>query len=348
MDAAVFLFYSPFISTEKRVGFLRKAAISGVVIVAGLYVANTSLLGPAMTGKPMLLAHRGMAQTFPSEGVEKDTCTASRIHAPRHAYLENTLASMDAAFNAGASIVEFDVHPTTDGHFAVFHDWTVDCRTEGHGVTREKTLAELKALDVGYGYTADGGKTFPFRGQGVGLMPSLDEVLARFPDKRFLIHIKSQDANEGALLAARLKSLPAGQLARLMVYGSDVPIDVVREALKGTGVKAMGKRSLMRCLTRTIGLGWSGYVPADCRETLVLAPVNYTWLLWGWPNRFLERMRRAGSEVVVLGPYSGGDFTTGIDTASDVATLPKGYDGGVWTNRIDAIAPMLKDARVSK
>ena len=30
---------------------------------------------------------------------------------------------------------------------------------------RDKTLAELQALDIGYGYTADGGKTFPFRGR---------------------------------------------------------------------------------------------------------------------------------------------------------------------------------------
>ena len=26
------------------------------------------------------------------------------------------------------------------------------------------TLAELKTLDIGYGYTADGGKTYPFKG----------------------------------------------------------------------------------------------------------------------------------------------------------------------------------------
>ena len=36
---------------------------------------------------------------------------------------------MRAAFAAGADIVEFDVHPTSDGQFAVFHDWTLDCRT---------------------------------------------------------------------------------------------------------------------------------------------------------------------------------------------------------------------------
>jgi hypothetical protein len=32
---------------------------------------------------------------------------------------------------------------------------------------------------------ADGGKTFPFRGKGIGVMPSLDEVLQAFPDRSF-------------------------------------------------------------------------------------------------------------------------------------------------------------------
>ncbi len=44
---------------------------------------------------------------------------------------------------------------------------------------------ELQALDIGYGYTADGGKTFPFRGKGINLMPTLDEVLNHFPDRSF-------------------------------------------------------------------------------------------------------------------------------------------------------------------
>jgi glycerophosphoryl diester phosphodiesterase len=36
---------------------------------------------------------------------------------------------MRAAFDLGADIVELDVHPTVDGSFVVFHDWTVECRT---------------------------------------------------------------------------------------------------------------------------------------------------------------------------------------------------------------------------
>ena len=141
-----------------------------------LYLNNSSLLADPPADRPILLAHRGLGQTFDIAGATNDTCTATRIHPPEHPYLENTIPSMRAAFEYGADIVELDVHPTKDGQFAVFHDWTLDCRTDGSGVTREKTMEELKKLDIGYGYTADGGKTYPFRGKGVGLTPTLDEV----------------------------------------------------------------------------------------------------------------------------------------------------------------------------
>ncbi|MCC3377780.1 glycerophosphodiester phosphodiesterase family protein, partial [Cohnella sp. REN36] len=89
----------------------------------------------------LLLAHRGLAQTFSIEGVTNDTCTAERIYKPEHPYIENTIPSMEAAFRAGADIVEFDIRPTKDGQFAVFHDWTLDCRTNGKGEPKNYTMA---------------------------------------------------------------------------------------------------------------------------------------------------------------------------------------------------------------
>ncbi|UUZ82442.1 hypothetical protein LJK88_50170 [Paenibacillus sp. P26] len=188
--------------------FIRSKKVWAVlVLIAFVYLNNSSLLaGPPGDG-PQLLAHRGLAQTFPMEGLRNDTCTAERIYEPEHPFLENTLASMEAAFQAGADIVEFDVHITRDEQFAVFHDWTLDCRTNAKGVTRDYTMAELKSFDIGYGYTADHGKTYPFRGKGIGQMPSLTEVLTRFPDKAFLIDVKSRDPREGELLASYLTRL---------------------------------------------------------------------------------------------------------------------------------------------
>jgi hypothetical protein len=142
--------------------FKNKVFWTIIVLLLFIYLNNSSLLSKPRTEAPKLLAHRGMAQTFHMEGITDDTCTAGRIYPPEHPYLENTISSMQVAFQAGADMVELDIHPTKDGKFAVFHDWTLDCRTNGKGVTRDHTMAELKTLDIGYGYTADEGKTYPF------------------------------------------------------------------------------------------------------------------------------------------------------------------------------------------
>jgi glycerophosphoryl diester phosphodiesterase len=308
--------------------------------IAGLWIGNTSLLAPEPAQKTELLAHRGVHQTFSSEGLTGDTCTAGRINPPTHAFIENTIASMQAAFDAGADRVEFDVHPTTDGQFAVFHDWTVDCRTDGQGVTREKSLAELKALDIGYGYTADGGKTFPFRGKGIGLLPSLDEVLAAFPRKSFLIHVKSREAEEGRRLAQRLSQSNTEQRAAFIVYGADEPLTEIKSALPDQRIASRG--NLMHCLTRYIALGWSGHVPASCRGGVMFVPSNIAPFLWGWPNRLAARLEVADTRLLVLGPYSGGDFSTGIDSAEMLAELPENFPGLIWTNRIEEIGPRVR------
>lgn len=312
-----------------------------VILVVAVTAALNASFWTSYRAPLTLLAHRGMSQTFSREGLTNETCTATRINPPTHRYLENTIESMRATFAAGADIVEFDVHPTTDGHFAVFHDWTVDCRTDGHGVTREHTLTELQALDIGYGYTADGGKTYPFRGKGVGMMPSLDEVLSTFPDKRFLINIKSNDPHEGELLADRLLQLPPAQLKLLMVYGGDLPMQRLRARIPT--MRLMSRQSLVRCGLRYIGIGWTGILPEDCHNTIVLIPVNLTWLIWGWPNLFAERMGKVGSEVFVIGPVSAGDVgASGIDGDDDLARLPAGFSGGIWTNRIEHVARRMK------
>ena len=79
--------------------------------------------------------------------------------------------------------------------------------------------------------------------------------------------------------------------------------------------------------------------PAAARSVLLL-PVNFAPWLWGWPNRFLARMA-----VWLAGlpprPYDGSGFSSGIDTPT-IRAAAAGYDGGIWTNRIDRIAPALQ------
>lgn len=308
-------------------------------LVLFIYGNNSSLLTRGSDGKPLLLAHRGVAQTFAMEGIGNDTCTARRINAPTHPYLENTLASMEAAFQAGADVVELDVHITKDNQFAVFHDWTFGCRTNREGVTRDYTMAELKTFDIGYGYTADGGKTYPFRGKGVGLMPSLTEVLERFPDKQLLIDIKSNDPQEGRLLADYVSPLPKTQQRLLAAYGGDEPIAALKERLPE--LRVMSKATMKSCLLPYIAVGWSGYVPAACEGTQLHIPDQIAPWLWGWPNRLLSRMEQADTRVVVV-RGNGSEFSRGFDTPEDIRELPPGFSGVLWTNRIEQIAPLYR------
>jgi glycerophosphoryl diester phosphodiesterase len=165
-------------------------------------------------------------------------------------------------------------------------------------------------------------------------------VLDTFPERRFLINIKSNDPAEGALLAARLRQLPADRRARLMVYGGDAPIAVMRNALPD--IPAMSRATLRECGLRYIAFGSIGYLPAACRNSLILVPVNYAAWLWSWPDGFINRMKRVSTEVFVVGRYDGGDFSSGIDTADDLKQLAPWPRAGIWTNRIDRIAPLVR------
>ncbi|MCG6958046.1 MAG: glycerophosphodiester phosphodiesterase [Gemmatimonadetes bacterium] len=62
---------------------------------------------------------------------------------------ENTLASLEAAVEAGADAVEFDLHTAACGTPVLFHDAMLSRTTNGVGPLRRRTLEQLKALDAG-------------------------------------------------------------------------------------------------------------------------------------------------------------------------------------------------------
>lgn len=319
----------------------RRILIGLAVLVAAIYFWNASWLAPAGSGTVQLIAHRGMHQNFDLAGVKNDTCTATRIREPIVPEIENTLPAMQAAFAAGADVVELDVHPTTDGKFAVFHDWTLECRTEGTGETRSHDLAYLKTLDVGYGYTPDGGKTFPLRGTGVGLMPELSEVFAALPGKRFIINFKSKEVREGDMLAEFVAAHPQWASSVWGAYGGDGPVAEAKSRLPD--LHAWSVKTLSGCLLQYEGYGWTGIVPPACRGTVLMVPINFAPWLWGWPNRFMDRMASAGTTVILIGPYAPGDAgTSGIDTPEWAAAVPAGFGFYVWTNEIATIGPYFR------
>src|SRR5512141_45573 len=77
--------------------------------------------------RPLLIGHRGYPARFP----------------------ENTLAAFAGAMDAGCDMIELDVTLTADRRVVVIHDDTLDRTTSGTGPVRERTLAQIRALDAG-------------------------------------------------------------------------------------------------------------------------------------------------------------------------------------------------------
>lgn len=312
--------------------FTRASLLLVAVVVVSMLAAGCSSPDPGATDGVeglKLLAHRGVHQTFSPDGVDDQTCTATRIDPLVHNHIENTLPSIEAAFDAGASVVEIDIAPTSDGVLAVFHDWEVDCRTDGTGEIRSLTWDELSMLDIGYGYTSDG-ETYPLRGLGQGLMPRLEEVFAEFPDGRFLINFKSNDRTEATLLQEVVERADAVDQV-WAVYGAPLAVNAYVEA---TATRGFSEASITLCLGDYLRAGESDDLLATCEDTVVAVPVDIGPVLPGWPEAFVETMARHGTDVIVSGPDR-----TGIDTEADLELLPQ-IDIYVWTNQITTLGSL--------
>lgn len=318
----------------------RLALIVVAAIAVPLTLINASWLAPRPPGRLIVVANRGIAVPFDHRGLKDDDCTATRIKPPGdNPYIENTLPSLYRAAKLGADAVAVQVHPTKDGQMVVFHDWTVDCRTNGHGAVRDLTLAELKALDVGYGYTADGGRTFPFRGKGVGGMPTVEELLRELPAERIIFIFKSRDPGDADALVAAFRR--AG-VAIDDKYGfTGVPAIVARMSRLAPGAWAYDPRAAQKCLIPYLKFGWTGMVPESCRDTTVVVPLNYRWALWGWPYRFLDRMAKANSRVVLWGSYKNGGLAA-LDRPEQYDQVPADFHGWLWVDDFYTMGPALR------
>ncbi|QKG70978.1 glycerophosphodiester phosphodiesterase family protein [Erythrobacter mangrovi] len=319
--------------------WLMRLGTAAAVGFLALTVLNASWLAPQPKGAVKLVAHRGLAQLSDSEAAGFDSCTVTRIEEPIHDYLENSTRSIARAAKLGATLVEVDVMPTSDGQVALFQDATLDCRTDGTGATRGKTLAELKALDAGHGYTADGGKTYPFRGKGVGAIPSLEEALAVTGRARLLYRFTSDDPREAELLAAALKASGRNVGPRGDAFvGPSAPIERIRELLPDAWAYTVEEGEA--CTRAYVALGWSGYVPESCRGGTIFVPLDSQWAMWGWPNRMIARMEAHGTHIVVV-RSSGENGPAGLDLPEQLGEIPNTFNGYAMVDDGFAVIPAL-------
>jgi glycerophosphoryl diester phosphodiesterase len=153
--------------------------------------------------RPLFFAHRGGSLLAP----------------------ENTLPAFERGVALGADALELDIQTTREGEIVVIHDPTVDRTTDGRGPVSGHVLDEIRRLDAGYRFTPDGGRTFPYRGQGVTI-PTLREVLVRFPDRRVNVDLKQSTSPREQRLWELIQELNAED--RVLVASGDLHAPIVR------------------------------------------------------------------------------------------------------------------------
>lgn len=70
-------------------------------------------------------------------------------------FSENTMSSFMAAVEAGADMIELDVHLSRDGELVVIHDNFVDRTSNGSGAVKDLALSELRLLDFDFMKTSN-------------------------------------------------------------------------------------------------------------------------------------------------------------------------------------------------
>jgi glycerophosphoryl diester phosphodiesterase len=220
---------------------------------------------------------------------------------------ENTIQAFDAGMNVGADGLELDVHLAADGVVVVHHDKTLERTTSGSGPVSARTAVELAALNV----------------------PTLGEVLRRYPSARVIIEMKEDRAALGDAVAAEVKAADAVHRVCAAGYGLRA-VCAARAALPAMATSA-SLDEVRRALHRTWicwplrSCAWQGYqVPEMAGRLRVVSP------------RFIRYAHQAGLRVQV--------WT--VDNETDMMRLLDWGVDALISNRPD-LAVLVRDRWVS-
>ncbi len=237
--------------------------------------------------KPRVFAHRGLARAVP----------------------ENTIAAFRAAVDVGATYIETDAHATSDGVAVLVHDPEIIVDGVGHSV-RNLTLSQVQQLDLGSGHR----------------VPTLAGALVTFPDIRFNIDVKSEQAAGAVSHAVRAERATE----RVLVTSFDeARRSRTVDALPGVASSAsstlfsrawpgalLGSAALVR---RALGSITSVQIPERHRGVRLVTA------------RTVRTFHRAGVEVHVWTVNSTADMERLLDLGVD----------GIITDRVDLALPLV-------
>ncbi len=241
---------------------------------------------------PLAFAHRGGALLPANNGIE------------------NTLAAFRNAVELGYRYLETDVHTSLDGVVYAFHDVGLTRMTGTVSAFRDLDSAGIDAMLVG----------------GREPIPRLADLLGAFPDARFNIDVKADDAVEPTIAVLHdahaldrvcLASFSGVRLARIRAALPAVPtcfspVEIARMRFGPTPrIQARGRRRGGACLQ----------VPFRARRRTVVTP---------------EFVRRAHAADVQVHVWT-------IDDPTEMRYLLDIGVDGLMSDRVDVLRDVLRE-----
>jgi glycerophosphoryl diester phosphodiesterase len=235
-----------------------------------------------------VLAHRGLA-----------------IDAP-----ENTLLAFARAAAVGAEYIETDVHVTHDGVAVIAHDPTLRRVASRDVAVAKLTMSELRRVDLGHA-------------QG---FCSLEDALDGFPDLRFNVDVKAEEAVRPTLAA--LERTRAASRVLLTSFSDRRRRRLGRSS--PDAVTSAGRAGVIRSLVAA-RLASPAMLTAALRGAVALQVPERTGPIGIVSARFIRAVHRAGAEVHVWTVNDPDDMTRLLDLGVD----------GIVTDRADLAVPLI-------
>jgi glycerophosphoryl diester phosphodiesterase len=218
---------------------------------------------------------------------------------------ENTTAAFGRAVALGYRFIETDTHATADGVAVVFHDDNLERMFGRPGTVRDLRFADLSALRIG----------------GAAAVPRLDEVLDAWPDIRFNIDVKVDDAVEPTLKV--ISDVAAGDRVLLAAF-SDRRLARMRAATGPSVASSLGMREVARLWSGALRIPPPGAVAAQI-------PPRYGRLRLATP-RLVRRVHRMGLQVHLWTIDEPDEMRYFLDLGVD----------GIMTDRIEVLRDVFR------
>lgn len=308
-----------------------KAVLIALSCITILGVLNAYIFVPELQRQGEIVAYRGGGSLVNYDKLGKTGCTAFSLKESSVNSVENTLEAVASSVAAGANVIHLNVHRTSDDQLVVFHDWTLDCATNGTGPVHKSSFEQLKSMDAGYGYTFDDGLTFPFRGKGFRIS-RLEEFYKQYPKHEFWLNLKNNDIRSFNTLYAYISEKNSNSVVITTSRG----VEWFRS--KDSSIRLASVDSVKRCGIDYLIVGWAGVVPDSCRNTILFMPPSMTKYFWGYPDRLASRLQKHGSDIYLwskhesIAPYYAEVVASGI---------------GVVTSDLDFIRATQANKRVN-